>query len=131
MVALAALPSRRGEAVLHLLAGELDHTGGDEGPSLKVTVDRLGHVIIERTGIRGIADDGAVSLAVNVAGFDISIEERLTPGTGAEHATSARFELDFLGAERYHVRYNSEDAGLFAAFTLPVRPGISVIRELK
>ncbi|MDO4320368.1 MAG: hypothetical protein Q4C34_07305 [Bacteroidales bacterium] len=131
VVALSALPSRRGAAVLHLEAGRL--LCGDEAvpgrPWLEVEVDRNGHVVITRHGLRGVAMDGAVSLAVNVIGFDISIEERLTPGRGDDMAATAQFELDWLGPERYHIKYNSEDAGLFAAFSLPVRPGIRVVRE--
>lgn len=132
VVALSALPARRGAAVLHLEAGELLPAAPDADsgkPRLDVEVDKHGHVIITRHGLRGISMDGAVSLAINAIGFDISIEERLTPGTAADCAAAARFRLDWLGPERYHIKYNSEDAGLFAAFSLPVRPGIRLSRE--
>lgn len=130
VVAMSALPSRRGAAVLHLEAGELLPADGEPArPGLEVGVDRHGRVVITRHGLRGIAMDGAVSLAINVTGFDISVEERLTPGNATEMAASARFVLDWLGAERYHIKYNGEDAGVFAAFSLPVRPGIKISRE--
>lgn len=134
VVALSALPSKRGQAVLHMAAGELDDSGaeGEAEPHIDVEVDDNRRVVITRRGLRGIGDNGAVSLAINVIGFDIEIEERLTPGRYAlERRDTARFVLDFLGAERYHVRYNSEDAGVFAAFTLPVREGIRISRDLK
>ena len=134
VVALSALPSRRGVAVLHTVAGDLSDSRADTPavPAIDVEVDANRRVIIRRTGIAGVGDTGAASLAVNVIGFDIEIEERLTRGRlPLERRDTAVFTLDFLGAERYHIRYNSEDAGVFAAFTLPVREGIRVRRTLK
>lgn len=130
VVALAALPQRRGPAVQHLLAGDLADTGSPDA-ALLAQIDSRGRLLLTRTGLSGIHVAGAVSLAVTVTGFDIKIEERLTPGP-ADSATAdtACFTLDFLGAERYHISYNSEDSGLFAAFTIPVRPGIRIIRPL-
>ncbi len=134
VVALSALPSRRGVAVLHTVGGDLSDSRADTPaePAIDVEVDANRRVIIRRTGIAGVGDTGAASLAVNVIGFDIEIEERLTRGRlPLERRDTAVFTLDFLGAERYHIRYNSEDAGVFAAFTLPVREGIRVRRTLK
>lgn len=134
VVALSALPSRRGAAVLHTVAGDLSDSSSAEPsePSIDVEVDDNRRVIIRRTGLVGVGDTGAASLAVNVVGFDIDIEERLTAGRLAlERRDTAVFTLDFLGAERYHLRYNSEDAGVFAAFSLPVREGIRIHRVLK
>lgn len=134
VVALSALPARRGVAVLHTIAGVLSDSGAAEPaePSIDIEVDDNRRVVIRRTGLSGVGDTGAASLAVNVIGFDIDIEERLTPGRlPLERRDTAVFTLDFLGAERYHVRYNSEDAGVFAAFSLPVREGIRIHRQLK
>ncbi|MCM1032779.1 MAG: hypothetical protein NC405_03385 [Odoribacter sp.] len=133
VVALTALPSRRTAAVLHTVAGDLARSDNPvTEPSIDVEVDSSRRVRITRHGLRGIGDDGAVSLAVNVIGFDIEIEERLAPGRyPVQERDTAVFTLDFLGAERYHIRYNSEDAGVFAAFTLPVKEGIKIKRELK
>lgn len=135
VVALSALPSRRGAAVLHLAAGELlppDDSDNPESPAISAEVDRHGRVVVTRHGLHGITSDGAVSLAINVIGFDVKIEERLTPGSAAGTPIGqTRFTLDFFAPERYHISYNSEDAGLFAAFTLPIRPGIAITRPLR
>lgn len=132
-VALAALPSRKGAAVLHMAAGDL--SGSDEGralpPSIDVRVDDNRRVHIVRRGLPDITDKGAASLAINVIGFDIEIEERLTHANGWPTVDTAEFVLDFLAPERYHVKYNSEDAGVFTAFTLPVKEGIKIHRDLK
>lgn len=132
-VALAALPSRKGAAVLHMAAGDL--SGSDEGralpPSIDVRVDDNCRVHIVRRGLPDITDKGAASLAINVIGFDIEIEERLTHANGWPTVDTAEFVLDFLAPERYHVKYNSEDAGVFTAFTLPVKEGIKIHRDLK
>lgn len=132
-VALAALPSRKGAAVLHTVAGEL--SGSDEGreakPSIDIRVDDNRRVHIVRHGLPDITDKGAASLAINVIGFDVVIEERLAHGRGWPNIDTAEFVLDFFGPERYHVRYNSEDAGVFTAFTLPVKEGIKIHRDLK
>lgn len=131
VVALAALPQRRGPAVQHLLAGDLADTG-NPAPQLLAQVDERGRLLLTRTGLAGIHAGGAVSLALTITGFDIKIEERLTPGPAAgAPVDTACFTLDFLGAERYHISYNSDDAGLFAAFTLPIRPGIRHTRPLR
>jgi len=132
-VAFAALPAKKGAAVLHMASGGL--SGSDEGrgamPSVDVSVDENRRVHIVRRGLPGITDKGAASLAINVIGFDVVIEERLTYGRGEPTVDTAEFVLDFFGPERYHVRYNSEDAGVFAAFTLPVKEGIKIHRDLK
>ncbi len=134
VVALSALPSRRGQAVLHMVAGDLSDSKstGEQPPAIDIKVDDNRRVIITRRGITGVGDNGAASLAINVTGFDIVIEERLTPGhLPLERRDTATFTLDFLGAERYHIRYNSEDNGIFTAFTLPVKEGIKIHRELR
>ena len=131
IVAYAALPSKRGAAVLHLVAGTLSEGNPEAQPSIDVEVDDNRRAIITRRGVRNVTDSGAVSLAINVIGFDITIDERLTPGRGTGSMTEASFILDFLAPERYHIKYNSEDAGVFAAFSLPVKEGIKIHRELK
>lgn len=131
VVALSALPSKRGPATLHMVGGQLSDSGSAETvtPQIDVEVDDDRRVVITRRGLAGIGDTGAASLAVNVAGFDITIDERLTPGRlPLERCDTARFTLDFLGAERYHIRYNADTQ--MAAFTLPVRPGNRLSRPL-
>ena len=135
VIALSALPARRGAAQLHMAAGRLeepDALDDPERPRLDVEVTPRGTVRITRRGLKGIGSDGAVSLAATVIGFDVKIEERLTPGrTGAQEPGHAVFDLDFFAPERYHISYNSDDAGLFAAFTLAVRPGLRLSRPLR
>ena len=130
-VAYAALPQRRGQGRQYLLAGELSDTG-DPQPAIDIEVDNRGRVHITRTGLPPVTDAGAVSLAINVTGFDIIIQERLTYGRGQAAVDTARFTLDFLGPERYKIRYTTDqDAGLLAAFTLNDTPGLRLHRELR
>lgn len=133
-VVAASLPKKRGQTVLHFAAGELsasDSGAGSSPASIDVWVDDDGLVHIRRHGLNGISDNGAVSLAINVIGFDVQIEERLTPGNGGGFVDTADFVLDFFAPERYHVKYNSEDAGVFTAFTLNAGAGISFSKLLK
>lgn len=134
-VAYAALPQRRGHARQYLMAGELsgsaDTLPQPHEPSIDVTVDDHGQVTILRRGLPQITDAGAASLAINVIGFEVIIQERLTYGRGWPTVDTARFTLDFLGHERYKIRYTSEqDTGLLTAFTLNVTPGIHIHRRL-
>lgn len=126
IVAFAIKPQRRGEARTHLLAGTLS-TAGTVEPSISLEAMDSGYVRLVRDGLSGVFTNGAVSLAVTIIGFDITIEERLVAGhdydINAEPARSAEFLLDFLGRERYHIRYNSDASGLFAVTTLNNRPG--------
>ncbi len=129
-VALAALPRKRTENILHMEAGALSHSG--EGPMLKVWVDDDRRVHIRRTGLPDNDDTGAVSLAVNMAGFDVTIDERLVRGKGTgESVDTAEFVLDYFGRERYHICYRGDDTGVFTAFTLPVQEGVKITRDLR
>lgn len=108
--------------------------GSDDTPSIELLVEQDGSVTLTRHGLYGLVHaSGALSLVVNVAGFDISVEERLTPGRPAADVpepVEARFTLDFLGAERYHLRYYSEATGGLAVTPLHVRPGIHIVKPL-
>lgn len=132
IIAYAALPSRRGAAVLHTVAGTLSDSGATDVPAgIDVSIDHCGRMVICRHGLPDVGDDGAASLAVTIIGFDISIEERLTQGKyPIERRDTATFTLDFLAPERYHVRYNSDTTNLFTAFSIPIRPGITLSRRL-
>lgn len=131
VIAYMSIPQQRGEAKLHLLAGDL-LTGDSSGvaPSLTFTVRDDGRVLLRRDGLEGIYSSGAVSLAVKVIGFDIFIEERLSAGYDGEPVSAAFFDLDFMAPEWYHIKYNSEPTGRFAAMSLHVRPGIVLTKEL-
>ncbi|MDE6587480.1 MAG: hypothetical protein K2K40_04010 [Paramuribaculum sp.] len=146
VVGLCVRPSSKGEAVTRLLAGELSAAtpapeeplstpkGAEATPAIELLVEPDGSVTLTRLGLDGMVHaSGALSLVVNVAGFDISIEERLTPGrpvADTPEPMSARFTLDFLGAERYHLRYYSEATGGLAVTPLHVRPGIHIVKPL-
>lgn len=140
VIAVVSLPERKGEVKLHLIAGELlqaqeaDAVGsaGLGNGELLIEVHAANFVTIRRTGLDGVTMAGAVSLAVKVSGFDIVIEERVTTGTASPFgmADAALFHLDFLAPEWYHIRYESERFSEHAAFTLHVREGIVMRKQL-
>ncbi|MBQ7041717.1 MAG: hypothetical protein IJN66_03295 [Muribaculaceae bacterium] len=130
VVALVVRPASRGEARQYLLAGDLMACGNDN-PAITLTANDDGSVILTRYGIEGITSTGAVSLAVNVIGWDIVIEERLSEGFSDDAPIdTAVFRLDFLAPERYHIRYNSDLTGRFAATPFHNRPGYTTTRQL-
>ena len=139
VVALMALPDSRGEVKQYLLAGDLRECVGQsllsDGPGtgrLIFEVHEANMVSLRREGLSGVAMNGAVSLAVEINGFDIRILERVTPGSHPSigEASAAVFIIDFLAPERYHVYYESERYGEHAALTLHVRQGIVVSKDL-
>lgn len=111
----------------YLLASELSQRDDSDtsGTSLTLTCMDDGSVLLVRHGVEGVSMTGAVSLAATCDGVNVTFEERLVGGsTWDPPALSATFRIDFLRPGRYHVRYNSERTGLFAAFSFHVRPGI-------
>ncbi len=131
IIALLIKPGLHGEARQVLLAGNLSHFNFEKEPSIKVEAMENGNVILSRYGIEGLTASGAVSLAITIIGFDISIEERITEGNLDDtEINSAEFLLDCLGNERYHIKYNSEKTGRFVAFTFNNRPGYTVEKIL-
>lgn len=138
VIAAVSLPERKGEVKLHLIAGELlqdidaEAAGGPGRGELLIEVHAGNFVSVRRTGIDGVTMAGAVSLAVKVSGFDVVIEERVTTGTPTPlgMATGAMFHLDFLAPEWYHIRYESERFSEHAAFSLHVREGIVMRKQL-
>lgn len=131
VVAMSVRPSGRKAVVTHLLAGELapDEQGSRQRIELRVRPD--GAVELTRYGVELVGLDGAVSAAVSVNAFDVTVEERLVPGSDGQGQTvKATFVLDFFGRERYHFRYNSEMTGRMAVATLAVKPDVVVERDL-
>lgn len=130
IVAFLVRPSSRGEARQYLLAGELSNASGRNWgenatfqPAISLIVRDDGAVVLFRHGIDGVSTSGAVSLAITVIGFDITIEERIVPGNETdEPIDTATFVLDFLAPDRYHLKYNSSATSRFATTTLLVRP---------
>lgn len=133
VVALCVKPSARGEAVTRLLAGRLCRLEDVPAQTPSVDFECLddGNVLLSRRGLKDLNESGAVSLVVTVIGFDVTVEERIVAGCdGGEPVDTALFTLDFLGPERYHIRYVSEPTASAASLTLHNRPGMHISRTL-
>ncbi len=132
IVAFSAMPRRRG-AVRELLLGGTLKAADASAPSVALKVTAGGEVLLLRRGLQGV-DAGAdsVSLAVEVSDGDIRITERIHAGAfpDDDDYASAQFNLGYFAPLRYHVRYDSPDTQLSAVFSLTVRPGIVVDRNL-
>lgn len=132
VIAAAAMPARRTAVREFLYGGFLDFDARPSVPGIVATVNDDGSLTIWRFGITGVSDMGAISVAVKVSGFDVTITERLTPGhPSAREATAGCVRLDCLGRERYHFQYINENMGRSAAFTLNMRPGNKIERRLE
>ena len=133
IVAYFSRPASIGPARQFLLPGNLaDDNGISNCPSIEITCNEDGTVSFNRHAINDIAPDGAVSLAVSVIGTNITIKERTIAGREEPRpSTTASFTIDFLGQEWYHLTYENEQTGLFAALTLHVRPGIHILKPLQ
>lgn len=130
VIAYAAMPAQKGTAREYLLGGELREMSRQCPPSIELCCLDSGAVRLVRYGVEGVAPDGAVSIAVTVTGFDILVKERLVAGREDPVPLTASFTFDFLGHERYHLRYVSEQLSLGCSLTVNNRPGITVIRPL-
>lgn len=142
VIALCVRPSSRGQAREYLLEGilcrpekdayELRGDQGVRGQGVAIECLENGDILLTRYGLEGLTEADAVSLAVTVVGFDVTVEERIHRGaSGGERVDAALFTLDFLGKERYHFRYNSEPTATAVSFTLSNRPEMRIDRELK
>lgn len=131
VVAAMAMPSRRSAARNFLFAGELRSDAALSAPGIVAVVNDSGALEIHRFGLEGLGMSGAYSLAVTIIGFDVTIDERLTPGErSVQAATAAMATIDCLGPERFHFNYRSEATGRSAAFSLNIRPGNRIERRL-
>lgn len=131
VIAAVSTPSRKGAARTFLFAGTLIPDAEDGGAGIRAEVDDFGYLVITRFGFRDLCTDGAYSLAVEIAGFDVIIKERVTPGRHGFPVPAARCVVDCLGRERYHFQYISEHSRASAAFSLNIRPGNKVERKLE
>ncbi len=132
ILALASRPSSAGSAEQILLACALEDDASGLPPAVRMECLDNGRIMLTRTGVSDLCGDGAVSLAVEIKGLDIRIEERLTPGRGLRAPSlTASCVFPFIRLDRYHVAYNSASTGLFVAFTFPAKPGAAVERPLQ
>ena len=134
VLALCMKPSQKGEAISHFLAGTLCQfeDNGIDSPIIDFECLESGNVLLTRRGLQKLTESSAVSLAITVIGFDVTIQERIVIGNGSgEPINTALFTLDFIGAERYHIHYISEPTSSAASLTLNNRPEMHVSRQLK
>ena len=132
VLAFASKGESRGPVRQYLLPGVLSLEGSLRTPSVEFLCNDVGTVILRRHGVDGVSLSGAVSIAVNVKGFDIEIKERVVAGKASdEKIDTASFILDFMATERYFISYRAEDCGLFCATALHNRPGIHVVKAMQ
>lgn len=127
VIGLAARPHGRGAVRTFLYSGELSDAGEPSEAGIVAHVDGRGMLEIYRYGLEGL---DAYSLAVKVSGFDVTIDERLTPGRRSGMPQTGYARIECLAAERYHIQYKSEATGRSAAFSLNIRPGNKIVRVL-
>lgn len=131
IVAYMGVPRRRGPARQELVATQLTHEyDTSDSQCIELTAVDDGSVEFVRHGLRDLTDDGAVSLAIEIAGFDITVTERIVYSRRGWPANTARARFDFLASERYHLHYVSPDLNLTCATTLHNRPGIHIVKQL-
>lgn len=140
IVALCARSDDRGPVREILLAGvisrERDDGNEDADPSIELICNDDGSVVLRRHGLLGVYASGAVSLAIEVKGFDVKIRERVVPGRddSGEPVYTASFILDFMAREHYFISYVSDSTPFAtsqtASLTLSNRPGNRVEKRL-
>lgn len=129
IIGLLVKPRERGQAETSFFTATLDRDV-DTTPRLEFRCLDNGDIILRRCGLHGITSSATVALAVTRIGFDLDIEERVTPGHPADTPVErATFIIKGLANERYHIRYNSSAFSTFLATTLPNRPGIAFSRQ--
>lgn len=131
VIALSIKPSSQGEARQYLLSSTLCFMDDDTPQSLRLNTQADGSILLTRMGLKDITSHGAVSLAIDVVGYNITIKERIvySPSSG-EPIDTALFTLDFLANERYFVRYENEDLGVITTFYYRNRPDMIINKVL-
>lgn len=134
VLAFCMKPSRKGEAVTHMLAGTLCFI--DDVPADSATIDfeclESGNVLLTRRGFTNLTQNSSVSIVINVIGFDVKIEERVVLGDNSGQAINAAlFTLEFMAQERYHIHYISDLISSSASLTLNNRSEMHVSKKLK
>lgn len=130
IVAFLAIPKSHGAVRELLLPTDLLPPSTDnlmaplEQPSIEIICTDNGSVVLVRHGLEGITLNGAVSLKVEIKGFNIYINERLVEGNEwGLPAQSAMTTLDFVAPERYFMRYESPALSVSATLSFRNTPG--------
>lgn len=128
-VGLLVKPSQRGQAETTFVTGEPERDV-DTTPRIEIRCLDNGDVELRRCGLHGLTSSATIALAITKIGFDLSIEERVTPGNPADTPVErATFIIKGLANERYHLKYNSSSFSIFLATILPNQPGIAFTRN--
>lgn len=136
-VGLIAMPAGHGPVETDFCEGFLSYSpaGGDTTPRIEIECQPDGTVKIIRHGLPdGLDSSSTVALAITRKAFDLTAEERITPGSRAMLASettpvnTAVFILPGLAHERYHLKYNSDATSSFTALTFMNRPGLRSTR---
>ncbi len=133
VIGVLSAPDGKGPVETGFLTGFLRESrrGEPMEPSIHIECLPDGNVTLTCYGLHGLTDAATVALAVSRSGFDISIEERITPGgPGTGPIDTATFILHGLGQERYHLKYNSRPTSTFAALTFRNTTGLRASRTL-
>lgn len=138
-VGLLAMPSGHGPVKTSFAEGFLtyDQAAGPE-PRLELECLPDGNVKITRHGLPDNLDNAATAaLAISRKGFDLTVEERLTPASRPLLASetsavnTAVYILTGLARERYHLRFNSDSTSSFTTLTFVNRPGLRSTRVFR
>lgn len=134
VLGLCVRPSSRSAARQWLLSGTVSpDDSGDPTPRVTIRCLPDGNVEVTRYAIPGIGTDGAVSMVAELSGQDLTLDERIVEGTDAMPGDldCARWVFDFLGRDRYYVRYTSAATELMYSGPLHNREGIVITRNLR
>lgn len=141
-VAALALPRGRGPAETGFLTADLTSDPGvDTTPRVEFSTRADGALVMRRFGLEGLTAGATVALAVTRKGFDLTIEERVTPTPSSAGATldseppaavvnCATFILPGLSSERYHLKYNSDPTSSFCTLAWRNLPGFTASRVM-
>lgn len=140
VVGIMALPASNGPIETDFTTAKLSDSplaAADPSARLEVECQPDGTIKVSRFGLPDeLTSDATVAIAITRKGFDLTLEERITPGRGglldSERAqvNCATFYLVDLAHERYHIKFNSESTSSFTAFSVNNLPGLKSTRPL-
>lgn len=139
-VGILAMPSGHGPVETSFAEGILsfDPELTDLTPRIEIECQTDGTVKITRIGLPDeINSATTVALAITRKGFDLSIEERITPASQAlllseiAPANIATYYLHGLAHEHYHLKFNSDSTSAFTAVTFMNHPGLHSTRVFR